>query len=184
MGFIIVHVQWLLQSNALAITLTKILISPVFANNIFDATLANMGHTDFLERAKHLPAAPLKKHSWKTLEFWTVVLPSKIVSLKFSITTSVLLSVLSLIPIVGPTIVNQLKSPKRGFSYGSRYYTLKNLGGAQLKDKFYEHLGEYTGFGMMAGLLELIPVMSIITIPSNIIAGALWASNELKKDQS
>ncbi|CUS20774.1 LAQU0S01e14356g1_1 [Lachancea quebecensis] len=182
-GFIIVHIQWLLQSNALAITLTNILIAPIFADSIFDATLTKLGHIEFLERAKHLPVTPPKRTSWRSLEFWLVVLPSKGVSLTFSLTSKVTLSMLSLIPIIGPTIVNQLLSPTRGFSYGKRFYVLKNLNGSQLKDKFYEHLGEYTAFGMMAGLLELIPIMSIITIPSNVIAGALWASNELKKGE-
>lgn len=182
-GFVIVHIQWLLQSNALAITLTNILIAPIFADSIFDATLTKLGHAEFLEKAKHLPVTSPKQASWRSLEFWLVVFPSKAVSLMFSLSSKVALSMLSLIPIVGPTIVNQLLSPTRGFSYGKRFYVLKNLSGSQLKDKFYEHLGQYTAFGMMAGLLELIPIMSIITIPSNVIAGALWASNELKKGE-
>ncbi|SCU82038.1 LAFA_0C08702g1_1 [Lachancea sp. 'fantastica'] len=183
-GFIIVHVQWLLQSNAIAVSLTNILISPVFANSIFDAALAKMGHSEFLENAKKLPVAPLKTVTWKSPEFWFVVVPSKIVSLKLRVLSSVFLSVLSLIPIIGPTVANQLLSPKRGFSYNKRLYELRSLNSAQVKDKFYEHLGQYTAFGVMAGLLELIPVMSILTIPSNFIAGALWASDELKKNQA
>ncbi|CEP63994.1 uncharacterized protein LALA0_S09e07228g [Lachancea lanzarotensis] len=183
-GFIIVHVQWLLQSNAIAVSLTNILISPVFSNSIFDAALTKMGHSDFLESAKKVLIAPLKKLTWKSPEFWFVVVPSKIGSLKLKVFSSVFLSVISLIPIIGPTIANQLLSPKRGFSYNRRLFELKSLNGSQIKDKFYEHLGQYTAFGVMAGLLELIPVMSILTIPSNIIAGALWASDELKKNQT
>ncbi|SCU80253.1 LAME_0B02212g1_1 [Lachancea meyersii CBS 8951] len=182
-GFVVVHVQWLLQSNAVAVALTNILIAPVFANSIFDAALAKMGHSEFLESAKKLPIASLKQVSWTSLEFWLVVLPGKIISLKLKVASRLFLSVLSLIPIIGPTIANQLLSPKRGFAYNRRLYDLKNLNGTQVKDKFYEHLGQYTAFGMMAGLLELIPVMSIVTVPSNIIAGALWASNELKKNR-
>ncbi|SCU84802.1 LANO_0C02432g1_1 [Lachancea nothofagi CBS 11611] len=183
-GFVIVHIQWLLQSNALAITLTNILIAPVFANSIFDAVLAKLGHAEFLENAKKLPVTPSKVISWKSLDYWLIVLPGKIITLKIKIATTIFLSLLSLIPVIGPTLVNQLLSPKRGFSYSRRLYVLKNLSSGQIKDKFYEHLGQYTAFGMMAGLLELIPVMSIITIPSNLIAGALWASNELNKNQT
>ncbi|SCU90921.1 LADA_0F07118g1_1 [Lachancea dasiensis] len=181
-GFVIVHIQWLLQSNAVAITLTNILITPVFSNSIFDAVLERLGHSDFLDNAKRLPVAPLRKMSWKSPQYWLVFLPGQIISFKLKIATTILLSAVSLIPIIGPTLVNQILSPKRGFSYSRRLYVLKNLNPTQLKDKFYEHLGQFTGFGITAGLLELIPIMSIITIPSNLIGGALWASNELKKD--
>lgn len=183
-GFVIVHIQWLLQANALAIKLTKVLIFPTVRDELFDAVLLNQGHKVFLESAKVMPYHVAKKPSKTTLEYWVLVFPQKCTSIMFHLIQTIILLIISLIPIFGPSIVNQILSPKRGFAYAERYLKLQKFSKEKCNETFYEQLGKYTAFGMMAGLLELIPIISIFTLPSNIIAGALWASDEINKSQS
>ncbi|SCU96482.1 LAMI_0F06700g1_1 [Lachancea mirantina] len=180
-GFIIVHIQWLLQSNAIAVALTKILIFPVFFASLFDTVLFKLGNEQFLREAKYLPQITSKKISKTSPEFWFGVFPLKVISASFHFLVKVFFMVLSLIPIIGPTAVNQLMSPKRGYAYADRYFKLRKNTAEEKNDAFYEHLGKFTAFGMMAGALELVPLVSLITIPSNIVGGAMWVSDEIQK---
>lgn len=180
-GVIIVHIQWLLQSNAITVIVSKQLVMPTIMDDLFDSVLKVCGREEFLLRAKMVLSPQVLKKSWKSLEFWINDLPLIILRQIYHWCTSLLLVLISLIPLLGPTIVNQLLSPKRGYFYSQRYLKQLKLSEKQRNDRFYEHFGQYTAFGMMSGVMEFIPFISIITMTSNVVAGALWAADDIKK---
>lgn len=183
LGAVIVHIQWLLQTNALTALVCRNIILTHINNQIFDITLYLYGQKDFLRRAKYIKV--IKKEdpqfNWTTPEFWIISVPAWITGLIRKLLILAMLASISVIPLVGPTVANQLISGRRAFSYMGRYFTLKGISRAQAKDFEYQHLGLFLSFGMAAGLLEIIPLFSIITITSNTVGAAKWSIELMKK---
>lgn len=183
LGVIIVNIQWLLQTNALtAMVCRNIVLTPIY-NNIFDTTLYLHGQHEFLRSAKYIKISPKQefKANWTMPEFWIFSLPTWCVSILRSILILLIISSISVVPLIGPTIANQLISGRRAFSYMGRYFTLKGISKDQAKDFQYEHIGLFLSFGMAAGFLEMLPLVSIFTITSNTAGAARWGVELIKK---
>lgn len=181
-GFFVAHVQWLVQSNTMASYLCRNLLVDKLNLEVFDVTLVRNGQQKLVTEAKYLD-----RKSTKTKKFnWSIhnVIYSFVSARINSLTKTIMLSAISLIPILGPLIVNQITAPDRALSYLRRYFWMRHYTGAEIKSFKYKNLGQLACFGVSAGLLELIPFTSMVTIMSNTVGAALWANNLVKREQS
>ncbi|KFY34958.1 hypothetical protein V494_06333 [Pseudogymnoascus sp. VKM F-4513 (FW-928)] len=84
---------------------------------------------------------------------------------------------LNFIPVVGTITFLFLQGRSRGTYAHSRYFQLKKMS-ASSQNKFVEqNAGPYTAFGIVASLLEMVPVASIFFSFTNTVGAALWASD-------
>ncbi|CAR27736.1 ZYRO0D05412p [Zygosaccharomyces rouxii] len=186
LGFILVHIQWLLQTNALTALVCRKIILTYISNQIFDTTLYLHGQSEFLARAKFITVSADSDNRihWSMAEFWSFVVPLWILNIMRKILVAVILAGISLIPLIGPPIVNQLISSRRASSYMGRYFVLSGTDPMAAKNYEYEHLGLFYSFGMAAGILEFLPLFSIITMTSNTVGAARWSIDIIKKKRS
>lgn len=186
LGFILAHIQWLLQTNALTALICRKIILTYMSNQIFDTALYLHGQSDFLISTKFItvPSNSDNQIHWSMTEFWTFIVPLWVLDSVRKILVAIILAGISLIPLIGPPVVNQLISSRRASSYMSRYFILKGSDPKEIKNYEYEHLGLFYSFGMAAGILEFLPVFSIITMTSNTVGAARWSIDIIKKKRS
>lgn len=180
-GLFVAHIQWLIQSNTIASYLCRNLLVDKLNIEVFDVTLARNGQEKLVNEAKYLD-----RKSTKTNKFnWSIhnVIYSFITARINSLTKTITFSLISLIPILGPVIVNQLTAPDRAMSYLRRYFWMKHYSGAEIKTFKYRNLGQLACFGASAGLLELVPFTSMVTIMSNTVGAALYSNDLVKREQ-
>ncbi|KAI9656931.1 MAG: hypothetical protein M1831_004479 [Alyxoria varia] len=89
---------------------------------------------------------------------------------------------LNFIPVVGNVIFVVLQGKRMGPNAHERYFQLKGMRTNE-REKFVEdRRGAYTSFGVMATVLEFIPVIGIFFAFTNAVGAALWAADmELKE---
>lgn len=186
LGVILGHIQWILQTNALTSMICGKIILTHLGNQIFDITLYLNGQADFLKKAKFIKEGEKDNCSFFQSfgGSWQVALPLFIIHCLRKLFILAILTLISLIPLLGPMVANQLLSGRRAFCYMSRYFALKGDCAKANKDVQYERLGLFFTFGMAAGLLEFIPFFSIVTITSNTIGAAKWSTQFLKEDRN
>ncbi|KAL3234501.1 hypothetical protein RNJ44_03263 [Nakaseomyces bracarensis] len=180
-GLFVAHIQWLVQSNTMASYICRNLLVDKLNVEVFDVTLVKKGQQKLVTEAKYLDKKSTKRSKFN----WSIhsVIYSFVTARVYSLTKTLMLSAISLIPIFGPLIVNQITAPDRALSYLSRYFRMRHFTSAETKAFKYRHLGPLACFGVAAGLLELIPFTSMITIMSNTVGAALWANDLMKKEQ-
>ncbi|CAI6093951.1 unnamed protein product [Clonostachys chloroleuca] len=84
---------------------------------------------------------------------------------------------LNFIPIVGTVLFIFLQSKGRGHQVHNRYFQLKKWSPSQRSQWLGKHVGPYTSFGLVATLLEMIPVASMFFTFTNTVGAALWAAD-------
>ncbi|CAH0039179.1 unnamed protein product [Clonostachys solani] len=84
---------------------------------------------------------------------------------------------LNFIPIVGTVLFIFLQSKGRGHQVHNRYFQLKKWSPSQRSQWLGRHVGPYTSFGLVATLLEMIPVASMFFTFTNTVGAALWAAD-------
>ncbi|OAA72085.1 hypothetical protein ISF_01158 [Cordyceps fumosorosea ARSEF 2679] len=84
---------------------------------------------------------------------------------------------LNFIPVVGTVAFVFLQGRNRGRSVHERYFQLKKWSNAQKKDWVDTHVGAYTSFGLIATVLEMIPIASMFFTYTNTVGAALWAAD-------
>jgi len=84
---------------------------------------------------------------------------------------------LNFIPIVGTVIFVLLQGKTRGNSVHTRYFQLKKWSNSEREQWLKENTAPYTAFGVVATLLELVPVASIFFSFTNAVGAALWAAD-------
>ena len=84
---------------------------------------------------------------------------------------------LNLIPFVGTVVFILARCRNSGPAAHARYFQLKGLKGSE-RDKFIEeHQGAYTSFGLVASLLEMVPIAGVFFAFTNAVGAALWAAD-------
>lgn len=155
---------WLLQ-DALLDTFDGTLVSR-------DATkLASEGREvrsgrDPMQKLGKVLKSPFEKFSPKAIIRYLIYLP------------------LNFIPVVGTAAFIFLQGRNRGKLVHGRYFQLKKWSNAQQGDWLEKHVGPYTAFGLIATLLEMIPVASIFFTYTNTVGAALWAADIEAKNTS
>lgn len=83
--------------------------------------------------------------------------------------------IINMIPFVGPFIVILIKASRSGFRKHRRYFQLKGYTKAQIYYIWVHRRHNYFIFGVVALLLESIPIIGYLFIFTNTISAALWA---------
>ncbi|CCE31295.1 hypothetical protein E4U22_006387 [Claviceps purpurea] len=84
---------------------------------------------------------------------------------------------LNFVPVVGTAAFLYLQARNRGEMVHGRYFQLKEWSGSQKQEWLNKHTGAYTAFGMVATLLEMIPIANIFFTYTNTVGAALWAAD-------
>ncbi|KAK3674316.1 hypothetical protein LTR78_005785 [Recurvomyces mirabilis] len=161
------------ESSTLTMVLSKALLIEDGLIDTFDGTLLSKGHADLVAKDRQVKSggagdaiARLGKLVSKPFQKFT---PSAIVKYFMYLP-------LNFIPVVGTVAFVVLQGRRSGPSAHARYFQLKGMNAAQ-KEKFIEdHQGGYTSFGVVATLLEMIPVLGIFMAFTNTCGAALWAA--------
>lgn len=181
----------ILQTNVLTAFVCRTLVLTHITNQIFDISLVLQDQDEFLKAGKHLPKPQIKHRNidepdavrnFNTVKgSWVFKIPKFLFGMVFKLSDFTTLTLLSLIPIIGPILANQLMAPRRTYTYLQRYFLLRGFSKKEAKDFQYEHYASFICFGMSAGLLEIIPFFTIITISSNTVGAAKWCSSLLRE---
>ncbi|KFH46500.1 Regulator of rDNA transcription protein-like protein [Hapsidospora chrysogenum ATCC 11550] len=91
---------------------------------------------------------------------------------------------LNFIPVVGTGIFIFLQARGRGQGVHDRFFQLKKWSSSQRSDWLEKHVGPYTAFGLVATLLEMVPVASMFFTYTNAVGAALWAADIDANDES
>ncbi|KAI0848208.1 hypothetical protein F5Y00DRAFT_239444 [Daldinia vernicosa] len=84
---------------------------------------------------------------------------------------------LNFIPVVGTVIFIIIQGRTRGSSIHDRYFQLKGWTPSQQRDWLERHSAAYATFGIIATLLEMIPIVSMFFTFTNTVGAALWAAD-------
>ncbi|KAJ5151222.1 uncharacterized protein N7482_010474 [Penicillium canariense] len=88
---------------------------------------------------------------------------------------------LNLIPVVGTVLYIAVQGKRLGPALHTRYFQLKGWNARQREEWVSKNRGAYTGLGMAAFALEMVPFASIAFSFTNMVGAALWAA-DLEKE--
>lgn len=94
-----------------------------------------------------------------------------------AIATSLIYSGLNAIPLVGTAMYIILQGRRAGPAAHARYFQLKRWNSTQRNEFIEENRGPYTSFGIVANLLELVPIAGIFFTFTNTVGASLWAAD-------
>jgi len=162
-------------------TITNVLSKNLFINDAlmdtFDGTLVSKGMTATVAQGRKIrsgsdPISRLGKSVSKPFGSLSVN----------SIIRYFMYLPLNFIPVVGTVLFVILQGKKFGPNAHSRYFQLKQMR-KQQKDQFIEERsGAYTSFGVVATLLEMVPVVGLFFSFTNTVGAALWAADLEQKE--
>ncbi|KAJ5281019.1 hypothetical protein N7478_006391 [Penicillium angulare] len=84
---------------------------------------------------------------------------------------------LNLIPVVGTVLYILVQGKRVGPGLHARYFQLKGWNSLEREEWVEKNRGAYTGFGIAAFALEMIPFASIIFSFTNTVGASLWAAD-------
>ncbi|KAJ5640563.1 hypothetical protein N7528_000188 [Penicillium herquei] len=90
---------------------------------------------------------------------------------------------LNLIPVVGTVIYVAVQGKKIGPGLHSRYFQLKGWNSKQRDEWVEKNRASYTGLGIAAFALEMIPFASIVFSFTNTVGASLWAADLEKAEK-
>ncbi|KAJ6780867.1 hypothetical protein PWT90_01909 [Aphanocladium album] len=138
----------------------------------FDGTLVSRDATAIVSEGRELKAgrdpmkrlgkvlrSPFEKFSPKAMIRYLLYLP------------------LNFVPIVGTVAFVFLQGRSRGRMVHERYFQLKKWSNSQRSSWVDTHVGAYTSFGLVATVLEMVPIINIFFTYTNTVGAALWAAD-------
>ncbi|KAJ5109969.1 hypothetical protein N7532_002614 [Penicillium argentinense] len=90
---------------------------------------------------------------------------------------------LNLIPVVGTLLYIAVQGKRVGPELHARYFQLKGWDARQREEWVKKNRGAYTGLGISAFALEMVPFASIAFSFTNTVGAALWAADIEKATQ-
>ncbi|CAG8426792.1 unnamed protein product [Penicillium salamii] len=84
---------------------------------------------------------------------------------------------LNLIPVVGTALYVFVQGKRAGPGFHARYFQLKGWNSTQREEWIATNRAAYTGLGMAAFLLEMVPFASMVFSFTNTVGAALWAAD-------
>lgn len=88
---------------------------------------------------------------------------------------------LNFIPVVGTVLFVLLQGKKAGPNAHARYFQLKGMSKTKQDEFVEQRQGAYTAFGVVATLLEMVPIAGIFFAFTNVTGAALWAADMERK---
>ncbi|CCK72673.1 Rrt8p KNAG_0L00500 [Huiozyma naganishii CBS 8797] len=173
-GVILVHIQWIIQSQAISGFVVKLTIWPTYQYRIFQmALLYNTGTC-----SKPMKRPGIQRSTQPAAYRGVNTDWSKRISVSMHILYVVgrflFFLLISLIPIVGPIVVNLLHSSSRAAAYIRNYLEWRGCEPAQMKELKKVRSGLFWAFGIPATLLDLVPFISIVSAAGNTVAATKW----------
>ncbi|KAH7018299.1 uncharacterized protein B0I36DRAFT_425345 [Microdochium trichocladiopsis] len=182
-AFLAIFHGWGAWVNALVLVLGEglVIIQGLFEGffvdecrvDVFDATLIDLGYSELIAPHRLLfPDAPNsvkmlgKPTSPAVYQPWSLI---QIVELIFCLP-------LNLIPYVGTPAFIIITGARLGTFSQYRWYQLRGLSRKERKQEIKSRMWEYTWFGTVAMLLELIPVFSFFFLLTSTTGAALWTA--------
>jgi len=153
----IISRNWIMQ-DALLDTFDGTLVARDASNIVKEGRQLKPGG-DPIQKLGKILKSPFERFSPKALIRYVMYLP------------------LNAIPVVGTVLFILLQGRIRGRSVHGRYFQLKKWSASEQNAWVQEHAGPYSGFGIVATLLEMIPFASIFFAFTNTVGAALWAAD-------
>jgi hypothetical protein len=160
------------ESAALINTLSRNWLLEDAILDTFDGTLISRNSTDIVKEGREVKPgsnpmlrlgkvlkSPFDKFGPKAIIRYIMYLP------------------LNFIPVVGTIAFIFLQARNRGQSVHDRYFQLKKWSASRRSDWLKKHVGPYSSFGLVATLLEMIPLASMFFTYTNTVGAALWAAD-------
>lgn len=142
--------------------------------DVFDAVLVNEGYGDLVSTSRILNpdgSDPVKQLGKPTMS--AVYSPFSFQQ----IAEFIIFLPLNLVPVVGIPMFMFLTGYRAGPLHHWRYLKLLDLTNKERNEFFKRRRLQYTCFGTVALLLQLIPVMSMLFLLTSAAGSALWAVN-------
>ncbi|OQN96604.1 hypothetical protein B0A48_17034 [Cryoendolithus antarcticus] len=162
------------ESSTLTMVLSKALLIEDSLIDTFDGTLMSRGQSELVARERTVKSggagnvmARLGKLAGKPFAKFT---PQAIIRYFMFLP-------LNLIPIVGTIAFVVLQGRRTGPQAHNRYYQLKGMDKTQREQAVEKRKAAYASFGIVAVLLEMIPIAGIFFAYTNTVGAALWAAD-------
>ena len=160
------------ESSTIITILSKTFLIDDALTDTFDGTLVTRGTTNLVSGGRQIkpgsdPIAKLGKLVQRPFAKFT---PSAIVRYFMYLP-------LNFIPVVGTIMFVVLQGKRTGPVAHTRYFQLKEWNKSQREKHVEEYRPAYTGFGIAATVLEMVPVASIFFAFTNTVGAALWAAD-------
>ncbi|CCF57767.1 hypothetical protein KAFR_0D01210 [Kazachstania africana CBS 2517] len=173
-GIILAYLHWGIQTIMMTNFVIKRLLLSTIHDQIFKLTiqLKDKNYSANPQRQRQRPSKDAKI-SLNDLQ-WVEYYISWFCKYARKFMVNFLLSSISIVPVLGPILVNQAGSLNRTSGYLKFHInTIKNFNKDQAALYKYENFSKFLTFGMTAGILELLPIFSILTMIGNTIGAAL-----------
>lgn len=170
-GLISAWLTVLQQSSSISGLLVAIVLLPEVQKIVFDAVLSREFKDDvvLIGKLRRVVKVPF------LIKFgYSVFIVPQMLILPVIIVRVIFFLIIGSIPVVGPLIVILVQASSKGLQSHSRYFALKGFDSRQVKAIYRENTGQYMGFGIVANLLESIPVLNIFFMFTNAIGSGLW----------
>lgn len=160
------------ESSTLITIFSKTFLIDDALTDTFDGTLVSKNITNLVSGGRQIksgndPIAKLGKLAKRPFAKFT---PSAIIRYFMYLP-------LNFIPVVGTVMFVVLQGKRTGPMAHTRYFQLKEWNKSQQENHVEEYRPAYTGFGIAATLLEMVPVASIFFAFTNTVGAALWAAD-------
>ena len=170
LGFIIAGLQCVLQANLL----TMLFMRTSFMFNGLVPLCLKFYKGDSKKTLLSFHDAIKYYVPVRSAYFWLIHLPFKGFKYLLGLLILVLLLGISSIPVLGPFLFHLSTSSVLTRIYSSKFLRMNGTSTKERSTLFYKHFGFYTSFGMVAGLLETVPILSGFCLCSNVIGATLW----------
>lgn len=171
-GLVTAWFSVLQQSGMVAGLIVVMILMTEIQKVAFDAVLSREYADDvvLLGKLRRLQNVPfLIKFGQKILK-----LP-RVLVIPFILFKTFVMLMIGSIPLVGAPLVIVLQAPSKGLRCHLRYFALKGYDRRQIRSIYNSKRGHYMGFGIVANILETIPVISVFFMFTNNIGAAIWA---------
>lgn len=169
-GIVSALISVLLVAGKVSAAISMVFFGPKIQRAAFDRVLEREADVDLARRLD------LYRKSHKTMPIARLLgkVPRKIIPFVVREVTFILLN---FIPFVGTFLVVYLRAPRKGLRTHRRYFRLMQWQRFQAKEFYSAHKGDYTGYGIVAQLLEMIPALTLVFLFTGNVSMALWTAD-------
>jgi uncharacterized protein involved in cysteine biosynthesis len=159
-------------------TLTNALSNTFLLNealvDTFDGTLVSRGHEALVSDGRQLKSGgmgdPISRLGKLVKKPFAKLSPAALIR-------SVLYLPLNFIPVVGTLVYIVVQGKRIGPTAHDRYFQLKGWDRTRKEEWLKTHAPEYTSFGVLSFVLEMVPVLSFAFTYTSTVGAALWAAD-------